>query len=252
VLDREREARDREELNGLYVAMTRARTRLVFSATQAHRAAEKPSWWLRIQALARPGAAAPAQAHPDGGAHQKIVFRGLPAWSGVSDQTPPTPRARPADDEASRLGQAVHRTLEWAAARSGPKACDAAEFATLASAAAREFYVDEREVLRLASRIWQSPTCEKFFRGAGLRWSGNEVPVSEGGEALRIDRLVELEANGERAWWVLDYKLLHTPDDRPEYRDQLLRYRRAVQALQPDDKVRCAFITGAGEVVELP
>jgi len=33
---------------------------------------------------------------------------------------------------------------------------------------------------------------------------------------------------------------------------ELMRYRRAVQALQPDDKVRCAFITGAGEVVEMP
>jgi ATP-dependent helicase/nuclease subunit A len=37
VLAREIEARQREELNGLYVAMTRAKRRLVFSATQPHR-----------------------------------------------------------------------------------------------------------------------------------------------------------------------------------------------------------------------
>jgi len=31
----------------------------------------------------------------------------------------------------------------------------------------------------------------------------------------------------------------------------MARYVRAVQALQPDDRVRAAFITGAGDVVEL-
>ena len=35
------------------------------------------------------------------------------------------------------------------------------------------------------------------------------------------------------------------------YRDQLARYREAVRALQPGAAVRCAFITGAGELVEV-
>jgi ATP-dependent helicase/nuclease subunit A len=117
----------------------------------------------------------------------------------------------------------------------------------LAAAAAREFQVDAAEVARLAGRIWASPGCTRFFRGAALRWAGNEVPVGDAGDPLRIDRLVRLDD----AWWVLDYKLQHEPQALPAYRTQLLRYRDAVRRLQPGDVVRCAFITGQGEVVEV-
>jgi ATP-dependent helicase/nuclease subunit A len=99
----------------------------------------------------------------------------------------------------------------------------------------------------LAEVIWRSPSCARFFRGAALRWAGNEVPVGDAGDALRIDRLVRLD----EAWWVLDYKLQHAPQALPAYREQLLRYRDAVRRLQPHDPVRCAFITGHGEVVEV-
>ena len=67
---------------------------------------------------------------------------------------------------------------------------------------------------------------------------------------LRIDRLVALAEAGGRAWWVLDYKLQHAPEALPAYREQMARYRRAVQALQPGEPVHAAFITGAGEVIE--
>jgi ATP-dependent helicase/nuclease subunit A len=50
---------------------------------------------------------------------------------------------------------------------------------------------------------------------------------------------------------VLDYKLRHTPQALDTYREQLLRYRDAVLAAQPGDSVRCAFITGKGEVIEI-
>ena len=86
----------------------------------------------------------------------------------------------------------------------------------------------------------------------GLRWAGNEVPVSAGEELLRIDRLVALEAeDGTLQWWVLDYKLEHTPEQLPAYRDQMRRYREAVQHAQPGAVVRCAFLTGSGAVVEV-
>jgi ATP-dependent helicase/nuclease subunit A len=35
------------------------------------------------------------------------------------------------------------------------------------------------------------------------------------------------------------------------YREQLAAYRLAVQALQPGERVRAAFINGAGELIEL-
>jgi ATP-dependent helicase/nuclease subunit A len=245
VLDREREAREREELNGLYVAMTRARTRLVFSATQAHRSPERPSWWQRV---AEPAVRIePSKSHePRAHRGQRIVLPALPVWSAAPAEAPVIARPQAEDDAASRLGQAVHRTLEWAGAA---QARD--DFATLAAAAAREFQVDERAVQRLAGVIWRSPACARFFRGDALRWAGSEVPVGEGGSDLRIDRLVALDEGAGREWWVLDYKLQHSPEDVPAYREQMQRYKAAVQKLQPGDAVRCAFITGAGEVVEL-
>ncbi|MGH8797239.1 MAG: UvrD-helicase domain-containing protein, partial [Caldimonas sp.] len=57
VRDREFAARRREELNGLYVAMTRARERLVFSATEPFREGAEASWWQRVEGRVAPLAA---------------------------------------------------------------------------------------------------------------------------------------------------------------------------------------------------
>jgi ATP-dependent helicase/nuclease subunit A len=76
--------------------------------------------------------------------------------------------------------------------------------------------------------------------------------VSEAGEVLRIDRLVQLaEGEAPPVWWVLDYKLRHAPETLAPYRAQLLRYRVAVERAQPGATVRCAFVTGEGRVVEV-
>jgi len=247
VLQREFEAREREELNGLYVAMTRAKSRLVFSATQPFREPVRASWWQRVQPWA-------TQWAPAGGSPIAAAAAVTPlAWLATLPQLQEPAaahRAAPATDgdAASRLGQAVHRVLEWVAT---PAHGESDDLAPLALAAAREFAVDEAEVARLALRIWRSPACGRFFRGAGLRWAGNEVPVADAGEALRIDRLVQLDEAGRCDWWVLDYKLQHNPQALAAYRAQLLRYREAVQRLQPADRVRCAFITGGGELIEV-
>ncbi len=234
VLEREQAAREREELNGLYVAMSRARSLLVFSATEPSRPAPRASWWQRVQPWVRDWPARDERREEEPAAAGSVVTLAvLPALS----QRPPAPSRPPAsdDDEASRLGQAVHRVLEWAAT---PRHAGTPPLPDLAAAAAHEFVVDEHEVARLAGRIWASPDCARFFRGAGLRWAGNEVPVGDAGDALRIDRLVELDEGGERA-------------ALPAYREQLLRYRAAVQRLQPGERVRCAFITGHGQLVEV-
>jgi ATP-dependent helicase/nuclease subunit A len=141
----------------------------------------------------------------------------------------------------------VHRVLEWAAAPGSAEP----DIDLLANAAAREFGVAGADVTVRAGRIWRSPDCARFFRGSALRWAGNEVPVSEAGELLRIDRLVELDDGGGPVWWVLDYKIQHAPQQIDTYRAQLQRYRRAVQLLQPGAAVRCAFISGEGAVLEI-
>lgn len=52
MVDDERREREREELNGLYVALTRARRALVLSHTPGR--SQATSWWERLQPLARP------------------------------------------------------------------------------------------------------------------------------------------------------------------------------------------------------
>jgi len=252
LLAAERAAREREELNGLYVAMSRAKERLVFSATQPRYQPPGASWWQRVEALAQPWADA-AGASRGAPVVAAASLRRPPRWQSVDAPPratvvdPLAPQAG-ADTAATRLGKAVHRVLEWSSLQ---PLHEATELGRFAQAAALEFGSDAAEAERLASVILHSPACARFFKGPGLRWAGNEVPVSAGGEPLRIDRLVLLDEAEGPVWWVLDYKLQHTPQALAEYREQLLRYRSAVQAAQAGAVVRCAFVSGAGTVVEV-
>ena len=64
-------------------------------------------------------------------------------------------------------------------------------------------------------------------------------------------RVPALDTPQGREWWVLDHKLHPAPHTQPELRAQLARYRDAVAALQPGERVRAAFITAEGRAVEL-
>jgi ATP-dependent helicase/nuclease subunit A len=104
------------------------------------------------------------------------------------------------------------------------------------------------QVQGLASQVLDSAGCAPFFNPAGLRWAGNEVPLADQGDTLRIDRLVQMAGDG--SWWVLDYKLNQAPHELQDNLLQLQRYRQAVQALQPGEMVRSAFITAQGRLIE--
>jgi ATP-dependent helicase/nuclease subunit A len=245
LLAHEQAARRREELNGLYVAMTRARRHLVFSATQPFNRSSSaaPSWWERLAPVVAPWAPAPTDMSvtPTGASFAMPVLPVLPP-------RPPSesaPAASP-DTPASRLGQAVHRVLEWAAVGGQTAALE-----RLAEAASAEFGAPASEVLGVARTILASPQCRRFFAGDGLRWAGNEVPITWEGEALRIDRMVEIEEAGTLTWWVLDYKLNAQPHELLANRAQLLRYREAVRRAEPGAAVRCAFISGRGDLIEI-
>jgi ATP-dependent helicase/nuclease subunit A len=182
-------------------------------------------------------------------AHAAAVVKVPPAYVRPASE-PGLPREQEVDARAAALGRAVHRVLEWAGGTGA-----GASFAVLAAAAAREFGAKAAAVEGVTRAILESLECAPFFDRALHHWSGNEVPVTEAGQMLRIDRLVRFDAEAEsgrgRVWWVLDYKLQHTPESLPAYREQLRRYRDAVRRLQPEDTVRCAFITGEGRVVEV-
>jgi ATP-dependent helicase/nuclease subunit A len=239
-LEIERAARRREELNGLYVAMTRAREQLVISSV-APRSANEGSWWQRLEALATPVDVAPAPSRP-AGADRRFFLPQVPALPARAAADAP----RVQDSLDSRLGQAMHRLLETMAGR------DAVFAPAQIRRVAREFALDERsarEAARMAQRIAQGEGAW-VWDVARVDWHANEVPLHHAGELLRIDRLVRHAATGE--WWVVDYKSAARPERQPELVAQMQRYRVALQAIHPQATVRAAFLTAQGRVVLVP
>ncbi len=246
-LEVERTARQREELNALYVAMTRARSRLVLSSVQPHIAADV-SWWQRLQPRCTPlelAAIPEERVRPWDG--DTFVLPQLPvaasAAAGVLDEPPAAAKPLPDSDE-SRRGQALHRLLEtW---RGGTRQFGAAQVQRIA----REFALTEaaaQQAAAMAQRILEGEGAWAWD-SAVVEWHANEVPLHHGGELLRLDRLVR-RIGGE--WWVLDYKSAHCPEQQGGLVEQMLRYRAAVQAACPAATVRAAFLTGDGKLVVL-
>ena len=252
LLEIDRQQRAREELNALYVAMTRARSLLVISRTPGRRSSEA-GWWSQLSPLATPWPVATPDA-------QNLLIEPRHGSLLVLPALTVTPTARTDVDAAAlamvpvadtaMLGEALHRVLEWA---SGPQRAGRS-LQALADAAARSFALNaqqQKSLARTVHAVWTSPECAPFFDTSTLIWAGNEVAVNHEGQVLRIDRLVCRIDAGRKTWWVLDYKLHPAPDSDVGYRKQLSDYRQALLCLQPDDEVRCAFITGQGRLLEL-
>lgn len=240
----------REGLNALYVAMTRASDMLVFSRTAPHNPRAVASWWSRVVAHTAEFAQtpigantiAPEQAPP----RVPMLVPATVARDPVETSSPNAAR----DDQAARLGQAIHRTLQWAAATPASRT----DLNRLAVAAAHEFELADALVERVsavASTMLHSAELAAYFDASGLLWSGDEVDVSHGGQVLRIDRLVRLGPPERSAWWVLDYKLDADAIQNPSYRAQLARYRDAVRTLVGAVPVHAAFATADGRLHEL-
>ncbi len=263
LLDDEKEQRQREELNALYVAMTRARSQLLLSRTPAKRASSSATWWTRVQPLATAIDVPPLPESAGAEEGATAVLRQLPVAPPRVETTSSESSAAGAAgaaslgqgpeavDDSAALGEALHRVLEW---HSGPQG-RAHPLERLMAAAAQMYGLDARRDERLqrsVQAILGSEACAPFFNSDELLWQGNEVALSWRDLDMRLDRLVcrRDEVTGEPTWWVLDYKLNPAPQNQPEYLEQLWRYREAVRALQPDEPVRCAFITGQGRLID--
>jgi len=280
-LEAERLAAQREELNALYVAITRAREQLVFSRNVPSRASSSGSmsWWQRLVAS---GAIDPADPHgeamavPHASAASEAVAperpvlailpalqpKGLPG-SGIGgaaggdasreaslDAGPDAaPDSDAADTHSRLLGQAVHRalevlTLQPASARSG----DVVRLAVLSAMRGVGLPASHLGEVEARTRaILFAPDLQAWLDPAQLLWAGNEVALSHEGQTLRLDRLVARQTEGGREWWVIDYKLNAQPDALLPYRQQLRRYVAAVSRLQPGEPVKAAFISGQGQ-----
>ena len=277
----EQTARLREELNALYVALTRTQTTLVLSSLEPH-IANPLSWWNRLQTHAgeapaldlAPNAAPSAGPSAAKDAHDAPAFSllSLPnrplalvesaqaAIKNVADGDGSAAPNDPPDSLESRIGQAMHRLLERYAVSGATTG--------MGSTAPPVWPVPVRE--QVAQEFALEPThldsacamAQTIVQGEGawawdssqLHWQGNEVAIVHQGRMLRIDRLVQRRApdGAEGQWWVLDYKSAPQPQLQALLRAQLHTYRTAVAKAYPEHTVRAAFLTAAGTLIELP
>ncbi len=272
----------REELNALYVAMTRARQRLVLSSVTP-RSVPANSWWQRLDGMAQTveapvfeGASASAtpatfellelpplsdvrlaetgstetgwantdDAKLPGAARATSALHDDAAGLAAEFEVPPGPES----SEVSRLGQAMHWLLEHTA--DSPQGWRPERLAQ----ATRLFQVNADQMARaelLARRIlegegawaWNAEHIIEHF---------NEIELVHQGQVLRMDRLVRRRAgpHGPEAWWVLDYKSAAKPEQDPSLLAQLARYRIAVENAYPGQLVVAAFLSADGRVVQ--
>jgi ATP-dependent helicase/nuclease subunit A len=231
---------ERERLNLLYVAMTRARQALFVSGLDT----DAGSWLSRLMA-ARPDLdGLPAMSWSDGA----VESDASPAADVEAIQAIPVgpvgSRMPLANDEA-KFGTLVHRYLELAGPDTDAKALrqwldiDADMFAKVESA---------------GRACLSSAEARRFFDQGGYLRARNELEyVDAEGQRRRIDRLVEFEDS----IWVLDYKTggLAEPDldlRAQAYSEQLGEYVRAMSALHPGKPVHAGLLFSDGGFWRMP
>lgn len=246
----EADARAREEWNALYVALTRARQRLVLSGITPH---NQPawSWWQDLAPLATaidapPVAAATAAAQA--AEAPSFTLLNLPAAPVMLSQDAIETEAIEAEppSDASRLGEAMHWLLEHAG--DTPHGWRPERV----TQAVRRFGVTAAQVARAEqlARAIHGGEAAWAWRADEVIEAFDEVELTHQGQRLRIDRLVRRRAgaHGDEAWWVLDYKSASQPEQDPLLRAQLARYREAVALIHPDARVQAAFLSAGGRI----
>ncbi|MGC2048690.1 MAG: UvrD-helicase domain-containing protein [Gallionella sp.] len=256
----------REEMNLLYVAMTRAKQALLVSGNGEPAEA---SWYGRIAAIAneqpnplsRGGTVGAASAANDNrqqaGSYDETLLT----------QLIPTGKRAARNTMQQQRGIWLHALLQNLAPTISPRPpageglgeitsdLPASGLSGMASSFIRAevqqrlaIPAEEMEILwQQAQQLLALPNLQRFFDPQHYRSASNEMPyVNAKGELKRIDRLVEFDEEV----WVLDYKLGDS-EDAARYRAQLAEYRSAMQAVYVGKKVRCALVFADGVLNEV-
>jgi ATP-dependent helicase/nuclease subunit A len=257
-LAHEREQRAREEINALYVAMTRAKHQLAFSGHEM----SKPDPlcpWMRLDALAQtdeqaveevwhgdfsaPASQGSSEAISASFVMKIINFPDVESIKFAMNSGATDVMALAPSSASASVGIAMHRLLELyrnqtdlaallpALARSLDLSSEQADLAIQAA---------QRIILGEAAWIWDE---------SQIDWQANEIELIHAGQLLRLDRIVK--HNATQTWWVIDYKSAPAPQRIPELKTQLQHYQAAVQAANPQQTVKAAFITAQGALIEI-
>jgi ATP-dependent helicase/nuclease subunit A len=239
MFDAESAAAVREELNLLYVAITRARQIFIASGIAGERDNEKTPYRRLEAALQKLGG---GLLHGDDLPQRAALPVTLPSSARVDDAAPlpQVGERRTAPDAAERFGILLHALLER---RTGTVSADG-WWRTLGFDDA-----EYQRVLPLVERLLAAPDLQRFFDPANFVRAWNEIEISAAdGTLRRIDRLVEFDD----ALWVLDYKSSGSATARLDaYRAQVADYCRAVAAVFPARTVRGALIFADASLLEV-
>jgi ATP-dependent helicase/nuclease subunit A len=239
LFDAESAAGVREELNLLYVAITRARQVFIASGIAGARDNENTPYRRLQIALEKLGG---GLLHGDELPQAPAVATASAAAEAAADQAPwpSVGERRSVPDAGERFGILLHALLER---RTGRASADGWW---------RDLGFDDVEygrVLPLAERLLATPALRRFFDPALFRRAWNEIDISgHDGTLRRIDRLVE----SDDGLWVLDYKSSGSDTLRLDaYRAQVADYARAVAAVFPGRAVRGALVFADGRLLEV-
>jgi ATP-dependent helicase/nuclease subunit A len=235
LFEQEAALQKREEMNLLYVAMTRAQQALVVSGNSNGKGNKSPSWYDRIAAVAderkNPLQAVAAQSMTKQEAQSTAV---LPPVVAIGKREP-----RPSAQQ--QRGIWLHALLQHLT--DGGSDIDVAGLRQNMGIPGEEMEGLWQQARQLVGR----PELRRFFDPGQYRRACNEMPyVSAHGELKRIDRLVEFDDEV----WVLDYKTGETAN-LAKYRAQMSEYRSAMQAVYAGKPVHCALLFGDGILCEL-
>ncbi len=232
----------REDLNLLYVAMTRAKQALLVSGSGAQL---EGMWYQRIA-----DAQADIVKNPLENVSQTCHLSVSPQVANIVDDMPqlrqpvPVGKRKPLMNDAQRHGVWLHGLLQYLATP------DAAYREDLREELQRKLAIPvERmdDLWQQAQNLLDTPALSRFFDEEHYLAAANEVAyVNAAGQLRRIDRMVEFDDE----IWVLDYK---TGDNTAvlSYSAQLEEYRAAMQAIYPQKAVRCALILADGQLVAM-
>jgi len=230
---------EREELNLMYVAMTRARQFFFASGIVMERNKARTSYWERIEAALvalGSGAGVHGEAPLLVEVPQRVVSP--PETRAALAPVPAEGRRREASSPGMDYGNRLHLALDWLSGGGDPgrppQGIPSSDWPLIHAA---------------ATAILSAPQLKAFFDPSCHVRAVNEAEfVLADGSVGRIDRLVEMPD----CYWVLDYKSGRpAPELLEHYRAQVECYRAAVMAIFPGKPVHCRLVFGDGESLEI-
>ncbi len=249
----------REEMNLLYVAMTRAQQALIVSGNSKGEDKEEnkkaPSWYDRIAAAvvqhetSNPLALSLSKGERSG--DSRHASTGSARTEGMSIQFPaiiPTGKRAARNTAQQQRGIWLHALLQHLTEYSPrPQAGEGQGERVALQQRLAIPYTEIDSLWQQAQHLLTLPQLARFFDAQLHRGACNEMPyVNLRGEMKRIDRLVEFDDEV----WVLDYKLGDS-EDASRYRAQMQEYQSAMQTVYVGKTVRCALLFADGSLSEI-